>query len=125
MNVPLSIVSLSIGTITFAQSEPYKNPELSAHDRAVDLCSRLTLEEKTLLMMDVSPAIERLGISEFHWWNEALHGVGRNGCATVFPATIGMAASFDSNLLYDIFTAVSDEARTKNTLARQSKKQTI
>ena len=62
-----SIVLLSIGTITFAQSEPYKNPELSAHDRAVDLCSRLTLEEKTLLMMDVSPAIERLGISEFHW----------------------------------------------------------
>lgn len=117
-----SIVLLGIGTITFAQSEPYKNPELSAHDRAVDLCSRLTLEEKTLLMMDVSPAIERLGISEFHWWNEALHGVGRNGCATVFPATIGMAASFDSNLLYDIFTAVSDEARAKNTLARQSKK---
>lgn len=91
--------ALCIGNITFAQTEPYKNPELSAYDRAVDLCSRLTLEEKTLLMMDRSPAIERLGIPEFHWWNEALHGVGRNGTATVFPITIGMAASFDIDLL--------------------------
>ena len=58
---------------------PYQNPNLSAEERANDLLSRLTLEEKTKLMMDTSPAIARLGIPQFQWWNEALHGVGRNG----------------------------------------------
>ena len=58
---------------------PYQNPNLSAEARANDLLSRLTLEEKTKLMMDTSPAIARLGIPQFQWWNEALHGVGRNG----------------------------------------------
>ena len=58
---------------------PYQNPNLSAEARANDLLSRLTLEEKTQLMMDTSPAIARLGIPQFQWWNEALHGVGRNG----------------------------------------------
>lgn len=96
---------------------PYQNPQLSAYERAQDLCSRLSIEEKAKLMMDRSPAIPRLGIPVFHWWNEALHGVGRNGFATVFPITMGMAASFDDDLLYRVFTAVSDEARAKNTLA--------
>lgn len=63
---------------------PYQNPNLSAEARANDLLSRLTLEEKTKLMMDTSPAIARLGIPQFQWWNEALHGVGRNGFVTVF-----------------------------------------
>lgn len=103
-----------------AQQLPYQDSSLSAYERAVDLCSRLTLEEKASLMMNASPAIPHLGIPEFEWWNEALHGVGRNGYATVFPATIGMAASFDDALLYDIFTAVSDEARAKNTYARSN-----
>lgn len=58
---------------------PYQNPNLSAEARANDLLSRLTLEEKTKLMMDASPAISRLGIPQFQWWNEALHGVARNG----------------------------------------------
>lgn len=62
-----------------------------------------------------SPAIPRLGIKQYDWWNEALHGVGRAGLATVFPQCIGMAASFDDELLYEVFTAVSDEARAKNT----------
>lgn len=99
---------------------PYQNPKLAAYERAKDLCGRLTIEEKTLLMMDRSPAIERLGIPEFHWWNEALHGVGRNGFATVFPITMGMAASFDDALVNQVFTAISDEARAKNTLARHT-----
>ena len=98
---------------------PYQNPQLSAEERAEDLLGRLTLEEKTKLMMDVSPAIPRLGIPEFHWWNEALHGVGRNGIATVFPITMGMAATFNDYLVYQAFTAVSDEARAKNTEARK------
>ena len=66
---------------------PYQNPNLSAEARANDLLSRLTLEEKTKLMMDTSPAIARLGIPQFQWWNEALHGVGRNGFVTVFRVT--------------------------------------
>ena len=105
---------------TNAQQLPYKNPQLTAEQRADDLLSRLTLEEKVRLMMDSSPAIERLGIPQFQWWNEALHGVGRNGYATVFPITMGMAASWDDQLLHQVFTAVSDEARAK---AQQAKRQ--
>ena len=101
-----------------AQSLPYQNSELSAAERADDLLTRLTLDEKVSLMMDTSPAIPRLGIPQFQWWNEALHGVGRNGFATVFPITMGMAASWDDALLHRVFTAVSDEARVK---ARQAK----
>jgi beta-glucosidase len=100
---------------------PYQNPDLSAKERAEDLCSRLTLDEKAKLMMNLSPAIPRLCIPQFSWWSEGLHGVGRNGIATVFPSCIGMAASFDDALLYKVFTAVSDEARAKNTLLRKNK----
>lgn len=96
-----------------AQDLPYQNAKLTAAERADDLLSRLTLEEKVSLMMDTSPAIERLGIPQFQWWNEALHGIGRNGFATVFPITMGMAASWDDALLHRVFTAVSDEARVK------------
>lgn len=109
----LTVMSLS------AQTLPYQNPNLSAAQRADDLLTRLTLEEKVSLMMDTSPAIERLGIPQFQWWNEALHGIGRNGFATVFPITMGMAASWDDALLHKVFTAVSDEARVK---AQQAKR---
>ncbi len=102
-----------------AQTLPYQDASLSAQQRADDLLSRLTLEEKVSLMMDTSPAIPRLGIPQFQWWNEALHGVGRNGFATVFPITMGMAASWDDALLHRVFTAVSDEARVK---AQQAKR---
>ena len=102
-----------------AQPLPYQNPKLTAQQRADDLLKRLTLEEKVSLMMDTSPAIERLGIPQFQWWNEALHGIGRNGFATVFPITMGMAASWDDALLHQVFTAVSDEARVK---AQQAKR---
>lgn len=92
----------------------YTNSSLSPEERAEDLVKRLTLEEKVQLMMDVSAPVERLGIKEYNWWNEALHGVGRSGLATVFPQPIGMAASFDEGALFRVFEAVSDEARAKH-----------
>ena len=107
-------------SVLMAQMLPYQNPNLSPSERAEDLLSRLTLEEKASLMMDTSPAIPRLGIPRFQWWSEALHGVGRNGFATVFPITTQMAASWDDTLLYQVFTAVSDEARVKNQEAKRS-----
>lgn len=84
-------------------------------ERAEDLLKRLTLEEKVLLMQDASKPIERLGIKPYNWWNEALHGVARAGLATVFPQPIGMAATFDDNTIFNVFNAISDEARAKNT----------
>ena len=111
------LATVSIGAN--AQMLPYQNPQLTAEQRADDLLGRLTLDEKVKLMMDTSPAIPRLGIPQFQWWNEALHGVGRNGFATVFPITMAMAASWDDALLLQVFTAVSDEARAK---AQQAKK---
>ncbi len=116
----LATAMLFCCTAVHAQQYPYQNPALSSEQRATDLCQRLTLKEKISLMIDMSPAIERLGIPEFPWWSEALHGVGRNGFATVFPVTIGMAASFDDQLVYNVFDAVSDEARAKNNAARRS-----
>ena len=94
-----------------AQQLPYQNPSLSAHMRAVDLCSRLTLEEKAKLMLDDSPAIPRLGIKRFQWWSEALHGVANMGNVTNFPEPIGMAASFNEDMIYKVFDATSTEAR--------------
>ena len=112
---------LAISTTALsAQSLPYQNTSLSAVQRADDLLGRLTLEEKVSLMMDTSPAIPRLGIPQFQWWNEALHGVGRNGFATVFPITMGMAATWDDALVKKVFTAVSDEARVKAQQAKRS-----
>ena len=99
---------------------PYQDPKLTAEQRADDLLKRLSLEEKVKLMMDTSPAINRLNIPQFQWWNEALHGVGRNGYATVFPITMAMAASWDDALLHRVFTAVSDEARVKAHQAKES-----
>ena len=108
------VISLfSAGSVN-AQLLPYKNPSLSSSDRAKDLISRLTLEEKAALMCDQSDAVPRLGIKKFNWWSEALHGYANNDNVTVFPEPIGMAASFDDQLLYRIFDAVSDEARAKN-----------
>ena len=93
---------------------PFQNPELSPADRAKDLVKRLTLEEKALLMCDDSEAIPRLGIKKFNWWSEALHGVANQGNVTVFPEPVGMAASFNDKLVFEIFNAVSDEMRAKH-----------
>ena len=95
------------------QPFPYQNPGLSSEERAKDLISRLTLSEKATLMCDVSEAIPRLGIKKFNWWSEALHGLANNDNVTVFPQPVGMAASFDDELVYRIFNAVSDETRAR------------
>ena len=102
-------VSLSVT----AQTLPYQNPNLSAKERAKDLCGRLTLEEKAMLMLDESPAIPRLGIKKFFWWSEALHGAANMGNVTVFPEPIAMASSFNPDLLYKVFDAASTEFRAQ------------
>ncbi|MDR3692938.1 MAG: glycoside hydrolase family 3 N-terminal domain-containing protein [Fimbriimonas sp.] len=91
----------------------YWDPSLELEDRVNDLVSRMSLEEKVSQMGNVSPAIERLGVPEYDWWNECLHGVGRAGRATVFPQSIGMAATWDPELIQKVATAISDEARAK------------
>ncbi len=96
-----------------AQIYPYQNPNLSAKERAADLCSRLTLEEKASLMLDESPAIPRLGIKKFFWWSEALHGAANMGNVTVFPEPVAMAASFNPELLYQVFDVASTEFRAQ------------
>ena len=86
---------------------------MTFQQRARELVSRMTLDEKCSQMQYRSPAIERLGIPAYNWWNECLHGVARAGCATVFPQAIGMAASFDTDLMHEVAQAISDEARAK------------
>ena len=82
-------------------------------ERAKELVSKMTIEEKMAQMRYDAPAIERLGVPAYNWWNECLHGVARQGCATVFPQAIGMAASFNTDLMHKVATAISDEARAK------------
>ena len=98
----LSIIFISLYS-NFAQSQEaaipkYSNLSLDFETRAADLVNRMTLEEKISQLGDRAPAIPRLNIQEYHWWNECLHGVARAGIATVFPQAIGMAASFDTKL---------------------------
>ncbi|MCW3806981.1 xylan 1,4-beta-xylosidase [Plebeiibacterium marinum] len=116
----LSISAMLLLTINIcAQKYPFQNSELSSEERAKDLISRLTLEEKAALMCDQSDPIPRFGIMRFNWWSEALHGYANTDNVTVFPEPVGMAASFNELLVYDIFNAVSDEARAKYNEARQ------
>lgn len=115
----LAVCSLCL-LFSCSQKLPYQDTSLTPEQRAEDLLPRLTLEEKVSLMQNASPAIPRLGIKEYEWWNEALHGVGRAGLATVFPQSIGMGASFNDSLLYEVFEAVSDEARVKSRIFGES-----
>ncbi len=96
-----------------AGREPYLNPDLPAEKRAADIVSRMTLEEKVLQMQNSAPAIQRLGIPAYDWWNEALHGVARAGQATVFPQAIGLAATWDTDLMHRVADTISTEARAK------------
>lgn len=118
MRNKLVFLFASVALLSGCNNQPaYKDNSLSPEVRAEDLVKQLTLEEKVALMIDGSAAVERLGIKKYNWWNEALHGVARSGLATVFPEPIGMAAAFDEEVLEEIFVAVSDEARAKNTKA--------
>ncbi|GMV06541.1 MAG: beta-glucosidase [Gemmatimonadota bacterium] len=93
---------------------PYRDPDLPVEARVEDLLGRMTLEEKVGQTLYDAPAIERLGIPAYNWWNEALHGVARAGIATVFPQAIALAATWDVELVHRVATAISDEARAKH-----------
>ncbi len=93
---------------------PYKDPSLLIKRRVDDLVSRMTLEEKVSQMMNAAPAIKRLDIPEYEWWNEGLHGVARAGYATVFPQAIGLAATWDTDLMHQVADVISTEARAKH-----------
>lgn len=110
------IGSGSVATTQETRPDPgaaYLNPKLPREQRVNDLISRMTLEEKVSQMMNASPAIPRLGIPQYDWWNEALHGVAFSGVATVFPQAIGLGATFDPQLVNRVATVISDEARAK------------
>src|SRR5882724_4285057 len=98
---------------TPGSAPPFRNPELTPKARAADLVDRLTLPEKVLQMQNSAPPIQRLGIPAYDWWNEALHGVARAGRATVFPQAIGLAATWDTDLMHRIADTISTEARAK------------
>lgn len=109
---------LFLTTSIHARQTPlFRNSNAPMEDRVQDLLKRLTLEEKISLTGYNSPAIERLGIPAYNWWNEALHGVARAGEATVFPQAIGMAATFNDSLMHEVATAISTEARAKYNIA--------
>src|SRR6185369_1954486 len=102
LSTTLLILILLATTIqgTLAQQKPpYQNPALPIEKRVDDLVSRMTLEEKVSQMMNGAAAVQRLGIPEYEWWNEALHGVARAGYATVFPQAIGLAATWNTDLM--------------------------
>lgn len=107
------LLLISASCVSQKYEYPFRNPDLSINERVDDLLGRLTPEEKVGQMMNQTPAIDRLGIPPYDWWNEALHGVARAGKATVFPQAIGMAATFDDEALLKTFSMVSDEARAK------------
>ncbi len=121
----LLLVFLCIGRFTLAQTpssnsaakEParpaYLDPSVPLEHRVNDLVSRMTVEEKASQMQDVAPAIPRLGIPAYNWWNEGLHGVARSGNATVFPQAIGLAATWDTDLIHRVASVISTEARAK------------
>ena len=106
----LTLLAVVAVTAPAQQKYPWQNPQLSTAERVENLISLLTPEEKVGLMMNKSISIDRLGIPSYNWWSEACHGV-RQGGYTVFPQPIGMAAAFSEKLVYDVFSAVSDEAR--------------
>jgi beta-glucosidase len=104
------------GTCAYAQQAyefPFMNPDTTVEFRVNDLVSRMTLDEKIGQMMNSAPAIDRLGIPVYDWWNECLHGVARSGLATVFPQAIGLGSTWDEDLIFRVSTVISNEARAK------------
>jgi len=108
------LFTVSVVISAYAQQYPYLDTSLPFERRVEDLVSRMTTEEKAAQLLYTAPAIPRLGIPEYNWWNEALHGVARAGHATVFPQSVTIANSWDEDLMLDIANAISDEARAKH-----------
>ncbi|KAA3633839.1 MAG: glycoside hydrolase family 3 protein, partial [Bacteroidetes bacterium] len=110
---------IAIEVQVFSQQEPlpFQDPARSLEDRVEDLISQMTLEEKVGQLRYDAPAIERLGVPQYNWWNECLHGVARNGRATVFPQAIGLAATWDEELIHKVGEVIATEARAKYNLA--------
>ncbi len=112
-----SLMLILINAGLFCQTTyqyPFLNPQLPVDERAHDLVSRMTLQEKVTQFFNHAEAVPRLGIPAYNWWNECLHGVARAGTATVFPQAIGLAATFDEDLMFAVANAISDEARAKH-----------
>ena len=112
------LMSLSAALAASAQTYPYQDASLTPEERAKDLLGRLSVEQKVMLMDYDSPEIPEFGIRKYNWWNEALHGSARNGLATVFPQAVGMAASWNDELLEEVFDVASTEQRIKFSIAR-------
>lgn len=114
--LPVAIMLFAAGIAAGQTSTEfrYQDPSLPLEVRVNDLVGRMTVEEKISQMMNAAPAIPRLEIPEYEWWNECLHGVGRAGLATVYPQAIGLGATFDEDLIFRVSTAISDEARAKH-----------
>jgi beta-glucosidase len=102
------------GWLTAEEKPAYLDHTLPVDQRVEDLVSRMTLEEKVHQMASDAEPIDRLGVAQYNWWNECLHGVGRAGLATVFPQAIGLAATWDTAHMHRVATAISDEARAKH-----------
>ena len=113
-------ISLSIATKAQEIDWTFKNPKLSVEERAEILVSQMTVDEKISQLMNDAPAIERLEVPQYNWWNEALHGVARNGKATIFPQGIAIGASFDTDLAYRVASAISTEAVAKYTISQEA-----
>jgi beta-glucosidase len=109
-----ALAGVLIGATALAEDPTYLDLNRSFEERAADLVGRMTLEEKISQLGNNAAAIPRLGVPAYEWWNEALHGVARAGSATVFPQAIGLAATFDRDLMNEIATVISDEARAKH-----------
>ncbi len=110
----LFLVSLSFITIAQNENFDFLDPDIPMSERVDLLVSQMTVKEKISQLLYNAPAIDRLQIPEYNWWNECLHGVARAGYATVFPQSITIAGSWDKDLIYRVATAISDEARAKH-----------
>ncbi len=109
-----SLVASALAAVAFAAAAETSEDRIEAmRRRAREIVSQMTLDEKVSQLMNQSAAVPRLGISDYDWWSEALHGVARNGRATVFPQPIGLAASFDEGLVHEVASAIGDEGRAK------------
>lgn len=111
--LPAIAFLLISATASHCQTFPFQDTSLGVDERVEDLLSRLTLDEKLSLMEHRNPAIPSLGLPAYSWWNEALHGVARNGLATVWPMPIALAASFDTRMVFELFSEVSLEGAVK------------